>query len=260
MEVQVDGETVFAATGGQPFDSAKPAILFVHGAGMDRSVWGLMARWFAHNGRSVAALDLPGHGRSGGAPLASVEAIGDWLIRAAKALGVDRPGLCGHSMGAAAALEAAATLGDRCRGLALLGAAPAIPVHPKMLASAQTDGRDAIAMMCLFAHSQSGKLGASPTPGVATVGGAHRVLTRGAAMLRADLPACDAWSGESAAARIACPSVVVVGARDRMTPPKAGRALAAAIPNTQLIELPKIGHMMIAEAPDGARRAVQLAL
>ena len=53
-------------------ESFRPDVVLVHGAGMDRTVWTLQARYLAHHGRNVLALDLPGHGRSGGAPLASI--------------------------------------------------------------------------------------------------------------------------------------------------------------------------------------------
>ena len=79
MELRVDGCAVFAATGGRPFDAAKPVVVFIHGAGMDHTVWPLQARWFAHHGRSVLAVDLPGHGRSEGKPIGSIEALGAWL-------------------------------------------------------------------------------------------------------------------------------------------------------------------------------------
>ena len=63
MEISVDNKAVFAATGGQPFDPAQPAIVFIHGAGMDHTVWALQTRYFAYRGRGVLAVDLPGHGR-----------------------------------------------------------------------------------------------------------------------------------------------------------------------------------------------------
>ena len=79
MRVQVAGSDVYAYTGSRPFDAALPTIVFVHGAANDHSVWALQSRYFAHHGRNVLAVDLPGHGRSGGDALPSVEAIADWL-------------------------------------------------------------------------------------------------------------------------------------------------------------------------------------
>ena len=79
MELTVDGNAVFAATGGKDFDPHLPVLLFIHGAGNDRTAWRLQTRYFAYHGRAVLAIDLPGHGRSGGAPLTSIQALADFV-------------------------------------------------------------------------------------------------------------------------------------------------------------------------------------
>ena len=131
MELDVNGHTVFAATGGKPFDPEKPGVIFLHGAGNDHTVWQLPARYFAYHGRSVMAVDLPGHGRSGGEPLTSVDAIADWVVDLFKATGLKEVALAGHSMGALIALAAAAKLKKKVTALALLGVAGRIPVQPQ---------------------------------------------------------------------------------------------------------------------------------
>jgi hypothetical protein len=82
MKLAVRGQPVYAYTGTRAFDPAKPTVAFVHGAAHDHSVWLLQSRYFANHRRNALAFDLPGHGRSGGAALASVEAIADWLVDA----------------------------------------------------------------------------------------------------------------------------------------------------------------------------------
>src|SRR4029453_19628423 len=88
----------FAYSGGKPFAPSLPAIVFIHGAMHDHSVWTLLARWFAHHGHAVLAVDLPGHAQSAGAPLESIEAIADWVLALLDAAGVDEAALVGHSM------------------------------------------------------------------------------------------------------------------------------------------------------------------
>ena len=39
MELKVNDCTVFAATGGKPFDASLPVIVNVHGAAADHTVW-----------------------------------------------------------------------------------------------------------------------------------------------------------------------------------------------------------------------------
>jgi pimeloyl-ACP methyl ester carboxylesterase len=62
-----------------PSMPALPTVVFIHGAQNDHSVWLLQSRWFAHHGFGVLAVDLPGHGRSAGAPLPSIEDLADWI-------------------------------------------------------------------------------------------------------------------------------------------------------------------------------------
>ena len=75
MNFIVQGYPAYAYTGGRPFDPALPALVFVHGAALDHSVWHYPARYLAHHGFGVLAVDLPGHGRSPGALRTSIEAL-----------------------------------------------------------------------------------------------------------------------------------------------------------------------------------------
>ena len=49
----INKQKVFIATGGKDFDANKPALVMLHGAGMDHTVWSMQARYFAHHGFSV---------------------------------------------------------------------------------------------------------------------------------------------------------------------------------------------------------------
>src|SRR5258707_4881756 len=113
MQLSVDGADTYAYTGARAFVAAQPSLLFVHGAAHDHSVWALQSRYFAHHGYNVLAVDLPGHGRSAGAPLPSVEAIAQWLPRVLDAAGVTTAAVIGHSMGTLAVLDCAAQFPDR---------------------------------------------------------------------------------------------------------------------------------------------------
>ena len=91
MQLTLDGLDVFIATGGRPFDPSQPAVVLLHGAGMDHTAWALHDRWFSHHGYAVLAPDLPGHGRSGGAPLKTIAALADWT---AALIAACRPATC----------------------------------------------------------------------------------------------------------------------------------------------------------------------
>src|SRR4029453_6877104 len=137
MRLDVDGRAVFPTTGGAPFEPARPAVLFLHGAGFDRTVWRLQTRWFAHHGRSVLAVDFPGYGWSDGPALNGIAAMADWTARLVEAAGLKSAALGGHSMGALVALDCAARHGERVRAVAMCGVATDMPVHSEMLESAK---------------------------------------------------------------------------------------------------------------------------
>lgn len=258
MRLIVDGHEVFSATGGKPFDAAKPAIVFIHGAGCDRTGWVLPARWFAHHGWSVLAPDLPGHGLSKGAALTSIADMAAWLEHLLDAAKIERAALVGHSMGGAIAIEAAAKLGSRITGLGLIGTAAAIPVGAALLEAAQTAPDAAYDMMTTWALSAAAKRGSNPMPGMWMSGGVRRIFgTNAPSVLATDLAACAAWtSGPTAAAEIKCPTQVILGALDVMTPPKKGEDLAKLISGVCVTRLAGIGHMIPQEAPDACLDAL----
>ncbi len=134
MKFDVAGREAYAYTGGRPFDPARPVVVFVHGAQHDHSVWILQSRYLAHHGYSVLAVDLPGHGRSAGPVLASVDAMGEWILALLAAAGADRASVVGHSMGSLIALEAAGRAPERIERVALIAAAFPMKVSDALLA------------------------------------------------------------------------------------------------------------------------------
>jgi pimeloyl-ACP methyl ester carboxylesterase len=255
MEIQLGGRKVFLADYGKRFDAARPTILFVHGAGMDGSIWPLQARHFAYRGWNALAVDLPGHGRSEpleDGPLVSIEDMASWLLGLVRELGTRETCLVGHSMGALVALEAAAQVGEKPGGIALLGAAPAMPVHPALLEAAARPEPLAPSLICDWGFGPAGHFGGHRSPGSWMQGHALALLGRSAGpLLRADLAACDAYRGcLQAAAKIACPALVVAGDLDRMTSARQGAKLAEAIKGARFVALPGGGHMMMVEQPD----------
>lgn len=259
MRLTVEGTEIFAATGGRDFDPALPGVLLVHGAGMDHSVWALQSRYLAHRGRAVLAVDLPGHGRSEGEALTSVQALGDWLIALLDAAGLQQAGLAGHSMGALACLSAAARHAERVRVLALLGVASRMPVHPDLLALAAADDHKAFELIDDWAHGPQAHLGGHPLAGTWLLGSGERLLERARpGVLHSDLAACNAYAeGADEAARICCPTRLILGADDKMTPAKAGAKLAQLIPEADAVVIPDCGHMMMTERPEATLDALR---
>jgi pimeloyl-ACP methyl ester carboxylesterase len=259
MWIDIDGNRCYAYTGTVPLDAERPTIAFVHGAANDHSVWALQARYFAHHDRNVLAFDLPAHGRSAGAALATVEAIADWVVRALDAAGVARAAIVGHSLGSLATLACAARHPDRVARMVLVGPAVPMQVGDELLRAAVDDPQLAYELICGWSHSAGRKLGGNPVPGMWMVGGALRLMERTRpGVLHTDLLACrDYAGGLQAAAAVACPALVILGARDHMTPPKGAQAMLAALRDARTLTLPDTGHAMMAEQPDAVLDALR---
>ena len=259
MQLSVNGVDTFVATGGKEFETSRPAIVLLHGAGFDHTTWALHSRWFAHHGFGVLAPDLPGHGRSSGAPLSTIAEMADWTAALLDAAGAAKAKLVGHSMGSLIALETAARHPAKVSALGLIGTAAAMTVGPDLLKAAEANDRSAIDMVSIWSLGFQAELGGSLAPGLWMHSGAQRVLEQcRPGVLFNDLSACNAYQGAlAAAAQITVPVTLVLGERDMMTPARAGKALAAALPSSRTVVLRGAGHMMMAERPDELLAALQ---
>lgn len=263
METIVAGRSAYVYTGGKALSSEdtgrQPVVAFIHGAQQDHSCWVLQSRWFAHHGYAVLAPDLPGHGRSGGEPLGSVEAMADWVVALLDAVGVEQAMLVGHSMGSLVALEAALRHPRRVGRLALIGSAIPMPVSEALLDAARGNEPKAAAMINAWSYSAAGQIGGNTVPGLWMLGMNRRLMERQKpGVFHVDLTACNAYARSlESLASLAVPVLVVAGGADRMTAPKASKALAAAIPGAQLQILPGSGHALMAERPDGVLDALR---
>ncbi len=259
MHLRVDGAQTFVATGGREFDPALPTIVFLHGAGLDHSVWALLARSFAHRGFGVLAPDLPGHGRSAGAALSSIAAMADWTAALIEAASVRAARLVGHSMGSLVALETAARFSDKVTALALIAIAAPMRVSDDLLNAAKANDHAAIDMIAIWGNGYRATLGGSLAPGLWMLGGVERLLECARpGVLFKDLAACNDYRAALAvAAKVTVPTVVILGGRDLMAPAKSGKALAAAIPACRVTVLEGAGHLLMSERPEEVLAALR---
>jgi len=263
MIFQVQGNACYCYTGGKTFNSALPSLVFIHGAQNDHSVWALQSRYFAHHGHNVLAVDLPGHGRSAGQALTSIEAMSEWLIGLFDVAGIKEASLIGHSMGSLIALETARCAPDRVTKLALLGNAYPMKVADALLTMARDDEPAAINMVTSWSHLSTTQ--STPVPGFNLQGNARRLMQKMSTMNPAqlfytDFNACNNYQQGDGAAQVinqhACPTLFVMAKQDRMTPVKASAKLRNAIPHAKTIDIDQCGHSLMAEQPDATLDAL----
>jgi pimeloyl-ACP methyl ester carboxylesterase len=266
MKLGAEGKALYAYTGGRTFDPKLPCAVFLHGAQHDHSVWILQSRYLAHHGCAVLALDLPGHGRSDGPALGSVEAMAERIADSLQQLPTRRFILIGHSMGSLIALEVALRLKERVAGVALCGTAFPMRVSDELLGATRNDPAAAMEMINVWSHRPSiapfSVRPGNPGPGFSIVWENLRLMQRiernnGANVLPTDFAACNAYAGGLDAIKaLQCPLLFVLGAADGMTLPKFARGLIDAAAQAQVVQLPATGHAMMAENPEGVRRAL----
>lgn len=254
MIFQVDGKAAFAYTANHAIDPAKRSVVFVHGAGLDHSWFGLQSRYFGYHGWNVLALDMPGHGKSAGPPLRTVPAMSDWIVRVLDTAKIQKAAIVGHSMGSLIAADFAARHAARVDRIALIGTAYPMKVSDAFLGAAQKNEYTAFDMSTIWGHAPQVPLGGNPNPGMWMYGDTQARLERLApGVLYADLKACNDFALSGA---VKCPALFILGKRDVMTPVRAAKQLQDAIPGAKTVVVDFSGHSLMAEAPDATLDAL----
>jgi pimeloyl-ACP methyl ester carboxylesterase len=121
------------------------------------------------------------------------------------------------------------------------------PVTSRMLASPAFDR--ALATPRLGRRMLRGVVGRHAHP--SHLGAVRDLLVATPVLTRTDLAAAMAALDLSEVlARVELPVTVVVGSKDRLTPPRQSRRLADVVPGASLQVIPGAGHMLSLEAPD----------
>lgn len=258
MQITVNGLKSYAYSAGHAVDTNQPTVVFVHGAANDHAVWALQSRYFAYHGWNALAVDLPGHGRSAGSAISDVGKLADWIAKFLDAAEIDRAAIVGHSMGSLAALEFAARYPARTSRIALIGTAVPMPVSDVLLDTSKANDHVAYEMINVFSHSARAQIGGNRVPGSWMMGSAMRLMERSApGVLHADFSACNNYDGGlTAAAKVNCPVLMVLGQRDLMTPPRAAAEAAKKFENVKTVVLDGTGHSLMAEQPDAVLDAL----
>lgn len=262
MKLDVQGQLSYCYTNNREIDPNRQSIVFVHGAGMDHTVWTLFARHFARHGQNVIAVDLPGHGRSAGEPKTSVEDMSDWIVDLLDALGLDQAAVTGHSLGSLIALDCAARHPTRVRALALVGSTAPMPVSDAILEASAANDHAAFNMLTEYGYSKRHLYGGNSNPGMWMVGSTLRLFERcRPGVLHADMTACNNYqAGLERAATVQCPVLAVLGKGDRLTPLRSTQPLLDALPSPEIRTVEDAGHTLMIEAPNALLDALKTIL
>ena len=256
--------------------AAAPPVLLIHGLGDEADTWRHVFGPLAERYR-VAALDLPGFGRSDKPRRAyTLPYLRDVVLELLDALGWPAATLLGHSLGAAIAQQAALARPDRVSALWLVDGTltsraaklnqmlllMALPVAGTMMYNAlRRDPQAAYNSLRGFYHRLDDLPEADRTFLFERVN--ERVWSDGQRDAFLSILRHLVWTApreqaklEARLARLATPTRVVWGALDAINSVESGRALAAIQAAATLTILPDCGHAPHQEAPAALLRAV----
>jgi pyruvate dehydrogenase E2 component (dihydrolipoamide acetyltransferase) len=235
---------------------AGDAVVFVHGFGGSLETWQENFAALAAAGRTVAALDLPGHGESSAdVGSGSLEELATAVLRYLDAVGLGRVHLVGHSMGAAICLVLADRVPQRVRSLTLIGPAgigqkinadfirgyigarTRVEIEP-LVRLLYADPRHVTEQMLQQAVEYKRREGVIEA--LTKIASSRYVGTPAGRQLR-DVAGC-------------VPTLAVWGADDAVIPPPAPGELARE--GVELHVLPGRGHMVQVEAADEVNRLI----
>lgn len=193
---------------------------------------------------STIAIDLPGHGDNIGAAEMPTTVAGyvATVWNALDARGITRVRVAGHSLGGAIALQMQRDDPERIVALGLIGTGARLRVQPELLAIVDRD--QAAGLEQLLSVSYAGQL--SDEAMRLTIAA---MLPFAPGTLARDLHACDTFDVMQELAHIHCPTLVIVGEYDRLTPVKYARYLATHIADARLQIIPNAGHYVMLEQP-----------
>ncbi|MGB9586376.1 MAG: alpha/beta fold hydrolase [Anaerolineales bacterium] len=217
-------------------------LLLIHGAGGCNLSWPPQIRRLTTH--TVYAIDLPAHGNSQGYAYQTISDYSSFLINWLDRMQIKQIHLCGHSMGGAIAMQMALQAANIVKRLIIVSSAARLKVNPQILdfVSHSSTAPKALELLLKYSFSET-------TPSSIIQQTARSLASTRPSVLYNDFLACDAFDLGGEVNKISCPTLILVGSEDKMTPPRLGRWLAQSIPQSQYIEIQGAGHMLPLEQP-----------
>ena len=235
----VAGLYYFMHEGGRP---AKPTLVLIHGAGADHIFWPPEIRRLV-NVRTLK-LDLPGHGKSKGPGLQSVDDYADSVISFMNAAGLSRAVFVGHALGGAIALALAIDHPERVAGIGLVSSGPRLPIAASILENAANPATYILAVQSLQRLMQIPQ----DLKNLKIQVFRHLSSIR-PTLFHGDLCACAQFDVTTRLGTIHTPVLVLCGNDDQLTPRHYSESLAGQISGAALQTIEGAGHLVMLEQP-----------
>jgi pimeloyl-ACP methyl ester carboxylesterase len=227
----------------------RPPVILIHGAGSNHLVWPAEIRRLRNT--LVLAIDLPGHGKSGGFAFHEVKQYTTSILDLMEGLGHNRAILVGHSLGAAIALQFAYDNPANVEGLVCIAGAASFSLAPTFIDLFRLPQGNTTAHDLLNTYFQP-------------LHGNHEwypKLIRNMATVRkslwyTDFRASANFDLHKQVPEIKTPTIVMAGTGDPMVSFSSSSFLAQQLPNAKLIRYSQHGHLLMLENPKKVARDI----
>lgn len=276
MYVDVGGARLFFDTVGSKLAIAgetmaeRPTLVVMHGGpGFDHSGMRPYFDRFADT-HQVLYIDHRGNGRSTGAP--ETWNLGEWgrdVKALCDALGIERPQVYGNSFGGMVAMSYAAQFPDHPAKLILSSTAARLHLDVTYRLMRERGGEEAHAVAQKFWTDPDAQAMAdyirvcmplyNPKPNPAEVAARKRALLRPEVSRHFILGEMRSMNALAGLAHIGCPTLILAGGYDPITPPACSEEIAAAIPSGlgELHIFPGAGHGVHRDEPERAEAVMR---
>jgi pimeloyl-ACP methyl ester carboxylesterase len=246
---EIDGRRIACWVNNGSFHPDRKTLVFIHGSGGDHTNW-IRQYTLLKNAFNIAAIDLPGHGRSEGPGEQDVAAYVEWLKKILDGLKIVKPVLIGHSLGAAIALSFVIRYGTAAAAVVPVAGGVKMPVNPLILEGFLKDPASVIGMAAKFSIAKQNREKFS--------GLIAESLSRvNPEIIHGDFSACNSMDITEAVAGIRIPALVICGAEDKMTPPSLSQFISDRVPGARLTLIEGAGHFVMMENPEAFNTALK---
>ena len=240
MESLANGDTAFIC-GRWPLDPSRSTLIFIHGAGESSLLWHAQVEGLRDRANTVA-LDLPGHGRSGGSARQRIEDYADAMIGFIAAIAAPNPIPCGLSMGGAITQQLLLDHAAHFRAGIIVSSGARLRVLPSLFEMIDTNLPAYVELIDRLGFSAKAPA-AVKRPFLEDSLNARPEVTHG------DFKACDQFDVMPRLESIRRPVLVISAEDDQLTPPNYGEFLERRIPNAVRAHIRDAGHFVPIEKP-----------
>ena len=259
-----DYELAYSFNGVEPAGDG-PVIVLVHGAGGQMADWPMAWRGNAEMARPdeptpncddgglakfpTYAIDLPGHGRSGGSSQRTVDDYAQAVAAFLEALDLKNVFLVGHSMGAGIALTLAVEDNPRLCAIAIVASSSTLSVSPAILEGLQTAFETTVDSIVKYSwHRDTGDTFRQE--------GRRRLREAGPKVVHDDFSACSGYDLSDRLEKVGIPVLILAAAADKMVPADKSEALAGKLRRAKYVALEGCGHYLQIEQTEAAGQAL----